>query len=60
MEIANITIDEKEVQIYYAGATTAGYGHQKIEVRQFRVNYPPTAEPMGWASWVNAPTNVGN
>jgi len=25
-----------------------------------QVNYPPTAEPMGWASWVNAPTNVGN
>ena len=24
------------------------------------VNYPPTAEPMGWASRVNAPTNVGN
>ena len=47
MEIANITNDEKEVQIYYAGATTAGYGHQKIEVRQFRVKIkrgqkPPT------------------
>ena len=47
MKIANITIDEKEVQIYYAGATTAGYGHQKIEVRQFRVKIkrgqkPPT------------------
>ena len=20
------------------------------------VNYPPTAEPMGWASWVKAPS----
>ena len=24
------------------------------------VNYPPTPEAMGWASRVNAPTNVGN
>ena len=23
----------------------------------FLVNYPPTAEPMGWASGVNTPTN---
>lgn len=30
-----------------------------IEV-EIEVNYPPTAEPMGWASRVNAPTNVGN
>ena len=25
-----------------------------------QVNYPPTAKPMGGASRVNAPTNVGN
>lgn len=24
------------------------------------VNYPPTPKAMGWASRVNAPTNVGN
>jgi hypothetical protein len=24
------------------------------------VNYPSTAEPMGWASWVKAPSNEGN
>ena len=26
----------------------------------FNVNYPPTPKAMGWASRVNAPTNVGN
>jgi len=26
----------------------------------YKVNYPPTAEPMGWASEVNTPTNVGS
>ena len=31
------------------------YGNQGDEV-----NYPPTAKPMGGASRVNAPTNVGN
>lgn len=24
------------------------------------VNYPPTAEPMGWASGVNTPSNLGS
>ena len=31
-----------------------------LPINSISVNYPPTAEPMGWASWVNAPTNVGN
>ena len=26
----------------------------------FLVNYPPTAEPMGWASGVNTPSNLGS
>ena len=26
----------------------------------YDVNYPPTAKPMGWASWVKAPDNSGN
>ena len=40
--------------------------NEKIEqlifetAKEHKVNYPPTAEPMGWASRVNAPTNVGN
>ena len=25
-----------------------------------QVNYPPTPEAMGWASWVKAPSNEGN
>lgn len=24
------------------------------------MNYPPTAEPMGWASWVKASSNEDN
>ena len=40
MEIANITIDGKEVQIYYANAATSGYGHKKIEVKlSYEGNY---------------------
>ena len=31
-----------------------------IQKRWRNVNYPPTPEAMGWASRVNAPTNVGN
>jgi hypothetical protein len=38
-----------EIEELIAGATSLN-----------TVNYPPTAEPMGWASRVNAPTNVDN
>ena len=41
------------------------YSHLQVQPRCFIakklvVNYPPTAEPMGWASGVNTPTNVGS
>jgi len=31
-----------------------------VNMPDVKVNYPPTPEAMGWASRVNAPTNVGN
>ena len=32
----------------------------EAQKRGIEVNYPPTPKAMGWASRVNAPTNVGN
>jgi hypothetical protein len=38
----------------------ASNGNLDVIVDEGLVNYPPTPEAMGWASRVNAPTNVGN
>jgi len=43
----------------YCNGSLVWYVNRK-RVSYWQVNYPPTAEPMGWASGINTPTNVGN